>query len=106
MDAPKETGQLDRLHTHKEDNRMHFHERLKVTRSGEMLDYTPLKMPTALEDVYDMKLTNTCLGDYCNGKMCPNGKKGFLRMYVNSESIQDIENYAWQDGDEIRLTFE
>lgn len=102
----KDTGELADIHTHKESNTLHFHERLKSTPSGEILDYSPLYLNNSVKSLLNFDLTNECIGQWCNGEKCPNGKRGKLGLTVNDEKVKEIPAYVWKDGDKIQLTFE
>lgn len=127
-DLSKDTGELADIHTHKQSNVLHFHERLKVTPEGEVLDYTPLELSNALEAITGMKLSQECIGDECNGDRCPNGKQGKLSLttvadFCSGDSCPEVEearkaarekgveqeeiaDYVWKDGELLYLTFE
>lgn len=101
----KEEGELSDIHTHKEDNLLHFHERLKVDSNGNVLDWAPLTLSNSVKAVAGMSLTNECIGEYCNGSLCPDGEKGELNVTVGGVRQEDIASYVWKDGDEIRIEF-
>lgn len=125
----KDTGELADLHTHKQSNVLHFHERLKVTPAGEIVDSTPLTLENATRAVLGLELEdNECIGEYCNGDRCPNGRPGTLSLTVvegfcNGDSCpgkeeaqkavrergeiqENIADYVWKDGQLLYLTFE
>lgn len=103
---PKEEGELSSIHTHKETNLLHFHERLRVDRQGDILDPSPLTLANAVNKALGLQLTDNCIGKYCNGNPCSSGKKGILRLEVNGQPNQNIPDYVWKDGDAIQLTFD
>lgn len=124
----KDTGELADIHTHKQSNVLHFHERLKVTPEGEVLDWTPLTLRNAVESTLGVQLTNECIGEFCNGTACPNGKRGTLTLTTvegfcdgdscpgtdaaslaleeQGEPQENITDYVWEDGELLNLTFE
>ena len=106
QNLPKETGELTDLHTHKEKNTIHFHERLKVAPNGNLLDPTPLMLDNAVQALFNKKLTQECFGEFCNGDSCPNGQPGKLSLTVNGKLEEKIPTFLWQDGNLIELTFE
>lgn len=128
QDLAKDRGELADIHTHKQSNVLHFHQRLKVTPEGEVLDWTPLKLANAVESVMGLKVSDECIGEFCNGAKCPNGKPGKLSLTVvpsfcqadtcpgpdvaekavaeRGKTQQEIRDYVWQDGQLLRLTFE
>lgn len=127
-DLAKDTGELADIHTHKQSNVLHFHERLEVTPEGEVLDWSPLKLSNAVKQVTGLELTNECIGEFCNGSTCPNGKRGRLSLTVvpgfcsgdscpgleaarkaiseRGEIQEEIADYVWKDGDLLELRFE
>lgn len=119
----KDTGELADIHTHKESSLIHFHERLKTDREGNVLDWSPLKLSNAVEAISGQKLTDECIGDFCTGDRCTNGKPGKLSLSTvesfcsgtSCPSIdrapagkvqKNISDYVWSGGELLRLTFE
>lgn len=105
-DLPKDTGRLDSVHTHKEKNLLHFEERLPADKNGNILNTEPLALKAALDGILKMKASGQCIGDYCNGGKCSNGKKANWQLTANGEKQEDFQNYVWKDGDKLELTFE
>ncbi len=102
---PLEHGPLEGPHTHKERNYIHFHERLPYDPvSGKLLEDTPLRLGTFMNE-FDLRFNERCIGNYCNGDACPDGKTGTVRMFVNEQPNNEFEKYVWKDGDEILITF-
>ncbi len=102
---PLEKGPLEGPHTHKERNYIHFHERLPYDPvSGKLLETTPLQLGTFM-NVMDIRFSDQCVGQYCNGDPCPDGKPGTVRMFVNGEPNTEFGQYVWKDDDEILITF-
>lgn len=102
---PLEAGDLDRVHTHKERDYLHFHSLVKTDRTGENL-LEPEKLYIGdVFDQLDIPFTSTCFADYCNGDTCPDGSTGELSMTVNGIPNQEFDEYTYQDGDEIHITF-
>lgn len=94
---PKETGRLNRVHTHKEQNLLHFHERLRVDpKTQELINSEPLTIKTALGELLKMELPDKC----------PESKPGKLKLTVNGELNAKNLDYVWKDGDKIDLTFD
>ena len=95
-----EKGALEATHTHKEKNRLHFHERLPVDpATREITDFTPLQLDTFLEAI-NLPLTPGCIGDTCN---C-NGEPGQLSMTINGKTNTEFDKYIWKEGDIIEIT--
>lgn len=93
---PKETGRLNRVHTHKEQNLLHFHERLRVSpQTQELINPEPLTIKAAIREILKIELPD----------QCPDGKPGKLKLTVNGEPQGKIPDYVWKDGDKIELTF-
>ena len=96
---------MNKQHTHKERNKLHFHATLKTDDSGtKILDPEKLFVGQ-LFDVLKIPFTEKCFATYCSGDVCPDGKKGELRMFVNGASTSDYQKYVWKDGDKIQLEF-
>ena len=102
---PLEHGPLEGDHTHKEANYLHFHERIEYDpQTGKLFDESPFILKTTT-DTFGIRFTKDCLGDYCTGDPCPDGKPGAVSMHVNGLQSTDFENYRWQDEDVVELRF-
>lgn len=102
---PLETGLLDGLHTHKERNVIHFHERLPYnSTTQQVLNNTPLMINTALNEM-DIRFSQQCIKDYCNGRHCSDGKPGTVHFLVNDVPNAEFEKYVWKNGDRVKITF-
>ena len=53
----------------------------------------------------NLTMTQECVGDYCNGDACPDGTIGTFTATANGESIENIAEYVWEDGDTIQIKF-
>ncbi len=105
LSLPREHGPLSGAHTHKELNYIHFHERLDYDpKSGQLINDTALRLETFM-NAFDLKFNNECIGQYCNGDMCPDGHQGILKMHVNGQPNMNYERYAWKDKDKIQILF-
>jgi len=101
---PLEAGDLNKQHTHKERNKLHFHALIKTNEAGtELLEPEKLRLGE-LFDHLGIRFTDTCFGDYCNKDLC-NEKTGQLTMTVNDLSNNKFADYIWKDGDEIKIGF-
>jgi hypothetical protein len=101
-----EKGALEGPHTHKERNMIHFHERLPYEpTTGKILDTKPLELGTFMNEM-DMRFNDRCIGQYCNGDLCPDGKPGAVRMFVNEQPNSEFDKYVWNDKDKIKITFD
>ncbi len=102
---PYETGDLGKLHTHVETNKIHWHGLLPVDPvTKKITDYSQMKMsnlflelkvPVAADRIYDFK----------NGATCPDGRIGNLKVSVNGQEQKDFLNYILKDGDHISIEF-
>lgn len=100
-----ETGDLKKLHTHVETNKVHWHGLLPaVPITKEITDYSQMKMsnlfaelkvPVSADEIYNFK----------NGDTCPNGRVGNLKVSVNDQEQPDFLNYILKDGDHISVEF-
>ena len=92
---PKEKGKLNNAHTHKETNKIHWHERMQVDPiTREPLDPTPLKISSFLKQM-DYEFPNTCSGN-------PNP---LLSVTVNGSMVDENLDYTWKDGDVIIIEY-
>lgn len=102
---PLEAGDLNRVHTHKELNRLHYHALLKTDESGNtILEPEQLSLADFFTQL-TVPFNATCFDGYCTGDVCPNGTPGALTMTVNDVPNTAFENYSYRDGDDIHLTF-
>lgn len=110
-DFPKNKGSVTEQHTHAELNYMHVHFTFEVDpETHEPLDTTLLELGNFFKNMEMPFSSNPAtLGDYTVSDACPNGKvltQDDLKMTVNGEENTEFEHYVWQDGDDIRITFE
>ena len=102
---PLEHGSLAGPHTHKERNLIHYHERLPYDPvSKKLLDTRPLVLGSFMQAM-DIRFDSNCVGKYCNGDPCPDGKIGTVRMSVNGVPSAEFERFVWKDGDDIKIVF-
>lgn len=102
---PYETGDLEKLHTHVETNKFHFHGFLPVDPITKQITdksqlkmsnlFTELKIPIAPDGIYNFK----------NGNVCPNGKIGSLKVLINGIEQKDFLNYILENEDHITIEF-
>ncbi len=103
---PLERGDLNRQHTHKEQDRLHFHAVIKTNEAGsELLEPEKLRLGE-LFDQLKLRFTKTCFLEHCTGDPCPDGRPGALTVTVNGVPNPDLSDYVWKDGDTIRIAFE
>lgn len=108
---PKNAGSVIEQHTHAEQDYMHLHIKFEVDReTGEPLETAPHEISNFFENVKIPFSSNPAtLGGYTVGSTCPDGKEltqADLKMTVNGQDTTEFEHYMWQDGDDIRITFE
>ncbi|MBI2565179.1 hypothetical protein HYV79_04310 [Candidatus Woesearchaeota archaeon] len=99
-----ETGDLAGPHTHKERGKIHFHDKIPVDEKRNLLDTTPLTIKTFTKTT-GLQFNSTCLGNYCNGDLCPDESIGKVSMNVNGNEELKYENYVWKEGDIIEIKF-
>ncbi|MBI4448549.1 hypothetical protein HY641_00790 [Candidatus Woesearchaeota archaeon] len=105
FDLPLEAGNLDKVHTHKEKGRLHFHSLIKTDTEGvKLLEPEKLRVGQLFDHI-GMRFTSTCIGTYCNGDACPDGTVGNLRMTLNGAPHPDLSSYSYKDGDKMNVVF-
>lgn len=106
VDFDRHKGDTNEQHTHDEDEEMHFHNRMQVDpETEEPLDPSPLFVGNFFDNL-DIAFSKECLDDKCNGELCPTGKPGRVHMTVNGKDNPLLNEYPWQDGDIINVSFE
>jgi len=111
IDIGLEEGLLEGTHTHKEKNKLHFHERLTVDpETREVTDFTPLEIETVLND-FGIETSDGCIAGKCIGDMC-NGNLGRWRFsfkgstkVLNNEEVEFWQDYTWKEKDIITISF-
>jgi len=100
-----EAGDLNKVHTHKEIDRLHYHSLIKMDEKGQkILEPWKLNVGILFEEL-GITFNSECFGNYCNGDNCPDGTPGTLRMTVNGVPNNQFNEYPYKDGDEIHITF-
>ena len=91
----RETGELVGLHSHKEKNYLHFHD--KVQLDPDTLEQR-LDERLSLREI--LKTLDLTPGDYCEGS-------GLVETIfkVNGEVPGEGLDYNWKDGDNLHLIF-
>jgi hypothetical protein len=111
-----EVGPLSATHTHEEKNTLHWHDVLPYDNENKrILDETNLMLGNSLDNL-DVRLTDECFYEYCNGDLCLDGTAGTLKAYANKENYfetgrewQKLDNpteYVWSDRDLIYIAFD
>lgn len=92
---PKEKGNINLQHTHKENNKLHWHARIKVDpQTQEPLDTTPMQLKAFLEQM-----------DYTLPASCPNNANPVLSVEINATPTEKLLEYVWSDGDIITVEY-
>jgi len=100
-----ETGDLEKLHTHVETNKVHWHGLLPVSpTTKEVTDYSQMKMSNLFSEL-KVPISNSGIYDFENGGICPNGRVGNLKVSVNGQEQKDFLSYILKDGDHIKIEF-
>jgi hypothetical protein len=90
----REAGELSGLHTHKEKNRLHFHNQLKLdSNSKATLPDERLSIRQIMKG-YELDTEMTCQGE-----------NPAITVLVNGQEPNEKLDYNWQDGDQIKLIF-
>ena len=91
----KEKGELNKTHTHKEKDKIHWHEKMQVDpATREPLDSTPLKISSFLQQM------NYEFPDKCSDNSNP-----MLSVTVNGSEASEKLDYTWKDGDDIIIEY-
>ena len=92
---PREDGELAGLHTHKEKNYLHFHERVKVDPDSKEQRFDKR---LSLQEVLEMFELSPA--EYCSGP------GPFEVIFTVNGGLPDAGlDYNWQDGDDLHLIF-
>jgi hypothetical protein len=91
----KETGDLDKLHIHKDKNKLHWHSPLRVDPTTRMpLDASVLSLQSFLEQMeYELPAT------------CPSNENPILTVIANGQIIENGLDYVWKDDDQIQIDY-
>ncbi len=103
---PAEVGPLAKVHTHEEQNVLHWHDRLAYDlQKKEILDTKPLALGSSFDDVGISFDKGNAFG-LKDGDKCPDGNGGQWKMFVNGKQTDKFRDYIWQDKDVIILIFD
>lgn len=100
-----ETGDLVKLHTHVETDKVHWHGLLPVDpKTKETTDYSDLQLRNVFAQL-KVPITENEVYGYKNGDTCPNGRKGELKVSVNDQEQKDFMNYTLKNHDKVTIRF-
>lgn len=89
VDLSFEKGNLQKSHTHAEENKIHWHATLPVDpQTKQITDYSALKLKAVLDEL----------------QVNYQGKK--VTVLVNGQEKSEGLNYVWQDGDNVEVKIE
>lgn len=98
-------GPLSDVHTHGEENVIHWHDKLRYDpKNKDFLEPSPFVLRTTLEN-QGIKLDADTLFDKKNGDLC-NGKRSTWKVFLNGKHLSDWLNYEWRDRDIILFIFD
>ncbi len=102
---PFETGDLLRLHTHVETNKVHWHGLLPVDPfTKQITDFSGLRLRNVFEEL-KIPVANGGIYGFKDGDRCPDGRPGRWRILVNDEEASEGMNYVLKDKDRIIMEF-
>lgn len=91
----KEEGELNKTHTHKESNTIHWHEKMQVDPiTRKPLDPTLLKISSFLQQM-----------NYEFPNRCSDNSNPILSVTVNGSEVSEKLDYTWKDGDAIIIEY-
>lgn len=105
---PAETGDLSMVHTHKERNKLHWHDiEAADPITQEVIDPYELTLEAFFEQMGE-EFKDGCIMGMCEGvDTCPGSDSpGTITMTVEGQPSTEFEKYYWQDEESITLSFE
>ncbi|MST04306.1 MAG: hypothetical protein EXS49_01940 [Candidatus Pacebacteria bacterium] len=100
-----EVGALNLLHTHEEKNLAHWHDKLPYDMETKSIKETENLLVKAFFSEIKVPIGEDRIASKKNGDLCPDGKPGTLRVFVNGIEKKDFLNYLWRDKDVIYFEF-
>ena len=92
----KEKGRTDKQHTHKEENKIHWHARMKVDPvTHKPLDPTVIALASFFEQM-----------EYTFPTSCPTNPSPKMSVTINEKPAPDGLNSFWVDGDKIKVVYQ
>ena len=102
----KLVGPLSGIHTHTEENILHWHDRLTVDpETRELLPTDILRIGFGLQSL-SIPFTTDGILEEKNGDLCPDGKEGTLKFFVNGKPFPPDPSFVWSDHDIIDIIFD
>ena len=95
VDFEREEGRIDELHTHKEKDKIHWHDRLKVDPKTR----EPIEPSRSTIKAFFAQM------DYELPSRCPNNSNPELEVTVNGLPAEAGLDYTWVDGDQITVNY-
>lgn len=106
ISLPKLVGPLSGVHTHTEENILHWHDRLLIDPvSRKPIDPWVLTIGSGL-DILSITMATDGIMEEKNGDLCPDGKEGTLKFFVNGVPYFPDPHYVWEDRDIIDIVFD
>jgi len=100
-----ETGDLQKLHTHVEKNKVHWHGVLPADqKTKNITDFSDLKLSNVFKQL-NIPITSNSIYNFKSGGTCPDGKTATLKVFVNNEQKKDFMDYILKDKDKIAIEF-
>jgi hypothetical protein len=106
ISLPKLTGGLSGIHTHTEENILHWHDKIPVDpQTRQLQDTSVLHIGHALQTL-SIPFAKDQLMEEKNGDLCPDEKAGTLKFFVDGVPISPDPAYVWSDGQIIDILFD
>jgi len=96
INFPRETGPLSGLHTHKEKNYLHFHDKVPLVSGEPKIMFDKRLTLAELFEVFKLDPAQIC------GRPTENLS---LNILVNDLPVPEGLLYMWSDGDDIVIEY-
>ncbi len=103
---PIEVGRLDGPHTHEEKNTIHWHDKLPYDQTTQSITNTEPLTLGAFFSAIEVALSDRRIADKNNGDLCPDGKAGTVKVFVNGSPVSEFREFIWKDQDVIVIFFD
>ena len=108
---PVQAGGAALQHTHHEENRVHWHEKLLLNPDTLSLEDSE-KHKRQLGDFFDRTETSftdadgkICVNGKCDGETCPDGKEGKWIISVDGALSNQWRDYIWRDEEHVKIEY-